>query len=448
MTAMHQLELAELRRTLMDHSQPTQTIPSEADTRRAYTAVTLRLARERVTDIRPLRDVLRDVTAIAATTLQVKRVSVWFFVDEPRSIRCDYLHQPDRGEIYEGAILLACDFPVYFTMLESSRVVRFVDRDGDALSEEFRSSYLAPLGITSMLDAPIFQDGEIIGIICHEHVGTVREWTEPDCEFAASVGDIVARLYAEAERRRAESALEAHRAHLAELQRLGEVGRLAAGVAHDFNNVLNAILGYAELLADAGGDTPRVNRLATELASIADRGRGLAQNLMTLGRVDVQRACVFSPADALDVSLPLLRVAAGVGVRLETIVPRSGNRVVMDPIQLERAILNLVINAREAMPVGGVVTMELREESVGRSPDCQSTFAVVEVSDTGVGMDQETRERMRETFFSTKGSQGRGLGMSIVNQIITMAGGFIQIDSSPGQGTRVRLYLPLIAGDE
>jgi two-component system, cell cycle sensor histidine kinase and response regulator CckA len=429
-------------------SDSTQTISGEAETRHAYHAVTLRLARERVTDTRPLRDVLKEVTAVTATALQVTRVSVWFFVNEPRSIRCDYLHQLERGEIYEGAILLARDFPVYFEMLESSRVVRFIDRDGDPMSEEFRSSYLAPLGITAMLDAPILQGGDIIGIVCHEHVGGVREWTDPECEFAASVGDIVARLYAEAARLRAESALEAHRAHLAELQQLGEMGRLAAGVAHDFNNVLNAVFGYAELLTDAAGDVPHVNRLANELASIADRGRELAHNLMTLGRVNVQRARVFSPADVLNVSLPLLRAAAGPRVRLELFVAGKRSLVVMDPIQLERAILNLVVNARDAMPTGGMVTVELREESVGRGPDCQSTFVVLEVSDEGVGMDRETRERVFETFFSTKGDQGRGLGMSIVNQIITMAGGFIQIDSAPGQGTRIRLYLPLIAGNE
>ena len=429
-------------------SDSTQTVPGEADTRQAYEAVALRLARERVTDARPLREVLKEVTEIAATALQVTRVSVWFFIDEPRSIRCDYLHQLDRGEIYEGAILHARDFPVYFTMLESSRVVRFVDRDGDPMSEEFRSSYLAPLGITAMLDAPILQSGDIIGIVCHEHVGSAREWTDHECEFAASVGDIVARLYAEAERLRAESALEAHRAHLAELQQFGEMGRLAAGVAHDFNNVLNAIFGYAELLADSAGDAPQVKGLAADLTSIAHRGRELAQNLMTLGRVDVQRACVFSPADVLNVSLPLLRAAAGPRVRVETLVPLNVSRVVMDPIQLERAILNLVVNARDAMPLGGVVSVELREESVGRSPDCQSTFVVLEVSDIGISMDAATRERMFETFFSTKGTRGRGLGMSIVNQIITMAGGFIQVDSAPGQGTRVRLYLPLIAGNE
>jgi signal transduction histidine kinase len=120
--------------------------------------------------------------------------------------------------------------------------------------------------------------------------------------------------------------------------------------------------------------------------------------------------------------------------------------VLIDPLQLERAALNLVVNARDAMPAGGVVTVELREETIGEHAEHQSTFVALEVSDSGVGMDSETRERMFETFFSTKGSHGRGLGMSIVNQIVTMAGGFIQVDSDLGKGTRVRLYLPRIAG--
>jgi len=169
---------------------------------------------------------------------------------------------------------------------------------------------------------------------------------------------------------------------------------------------------------------------------------------MTLGRVNVQRPRVISPADVLDASVPLLRGAAGARVRFETRIPKEVSRVLIDPIQLERAVVNLVVNARDAMPGGGVVTVELREETVGQHPNRESTFVVLEVSDTGIGMDTETRERMFETFFSTKGTQGRGLGMSIVNQIITMAGGFIQVDSYLGMGTRVRLYLPRIAGVE
>ena len=416
------------------------------DPKHLYETVTLRLARERVTDTRPLKDVLRVVTELAASALQVQRVSVWFFLDERRSIRCEYLHQPDRGDVYEGVILHARDFPVYFSVLESSRVVRFVDRPGDPMSEEFRASYLAPLGITAMLDAPILQGGDVVGIVCHEHVTTPREWTDADCEFAASVGDIVARLYVEAEKSHAEHQLGIHAARLAELQQFGEIGRLAAGVAHDFNNVLGAVFAYVDLLAIAGADNPQISKIASELAVIVNRGRDLTQRLLTLGREDMQRPRVVSPVEVLVSSMPMLRGAAGPDVSIEMRATADVSRIFIDPLQLERAALNLVVNARDAMPQGGVVTVDVREEAVGLDAAHQTTFVVVEVTDTGRGMDHATRDRMFETFFTTKGSRGMGLGMAIVNQVITLAGGFIQVDSSVGQGTCVRLYLPRIAG--
>jgi len=426
----------------------TQTVRGESETKHAYQAVALRLAQERVTDDRPLREVLRNVTEVAAAALRVHRVSVWFFLDERRAIRCDYLYQPDRGNVYEGAILHACDFPEYFKVLESCRVVRFVDRDGDPMSEELRQSYLGPLGITAMLDAPIYQGGEVVGIVCHEYVGHPRQWTDRECEFAASVGDIVARLYAEAARLRAENQLEMYEARLNELHQLVELGRLAAGVAHDFNNVLSAVCAYVDLVTMAAADNAEVTQLGTELEAIVDRGRELTEILLTLGRANTHRPRVVRPTEVINASLALLRGAAGPRVRVQIRVAADVSRVMIDPVQLERAILNLVVNARDAMPVGGVVTVELREETIGLDAEHQSTFVVLEVIDTGMGMDKTTREHMFEMFFTTKGTQGKGLGMAIVNQVITLAGGFIQVDSSPGQGTRVRLYLPRIAANE
>ena len=135
-------------------------------------------------------------------------------------------------------------------------------------------------------------------------------------------------------------------------------------------------------------------------------------------------------------------------MRVQTSVSANVSRVLIDPLQLERAVLNLVVNARDAMPVGGVITVELREETIGVSREHESTFVVLEVIDTGTGMDKRTRDHMFETYFTTKGSKGKGLGLAIVNQVVTLAGGFIQVDSSPGEGTRVRLYLPRIAADE
>jgi signal transduction histidine kinase len=426
----------------------TQTAQGTSESREAYQTIALRLAQERVTDGRSLRDALKNVTQIVATALSVHRVSVWFFLDERRSIRCDYLYQPDRGDVFEGTILHACDFPEYFRVLTSCRVVRFVDRVGDPMSEELRPSYLAPLGITAMLDAPLYQGGDVVGIVCHEHVGHPRRWTDPECEFAASVGDIVARLYAESVRLRAENLLGIHEARLSDLQHLVDVGRLAAGAAHDFNNVLSAVCSYVDLVTMAAENNPEVKQLATELEGIVDRGRELTQTLLTLGRANAHRPRVVSPAEVLIASLPLLRGAAGPHVRVQTRVADNVSRVVIDPLQLERAVLNLVVNARDAMPFGGVITMEIREETIGQIPERQCTFVVIEVIDTGRGMDGATRAHMFETFFTTKGTQGKGLGMAIVNQVVTLAGGFIQVDSSLGQGTRVRLYLPRIAAGE
>ena len=420
----------------------------ESEVRNRYHAITLTLAQERVTEGRPLRDVLRRVTETVAEALQVQRVSVWFFLDERRSIRCDYLYQPDRGNVYEGAILHARDFPEYFKVLTSRRVVRFVDRTGDPMSEELRHSYLGPLGITAMLDAPVYQGGEVVGILCHEYLVHPREWIDPECEFAASVGDIVARLYVEASQLRAESQLRIQESRLTELQQLAELGRFASGVAHDVNNVLGAVFSYVELLTSTAADDSEVSKLGEELTAIVERGRDLTQTLLTLGRANVDRPSVISPADLLNTSLALLRGAAGPQVRVQTSVVANVSRVLIDPLQLERAVLNLVVNARDAMPRGGVITVELREETIGLNPEHGSTFVVLEVIDTGTGMDRTTRDHMFETYFTTKGSKGKGLGLAIVNQVVTLAGGFIQVDSEPGEGTRVRLYLPRIAADE
>jgi signal transduction histidine kinase len=418
--------------------------PGNSGTEHAYQQVTLRLAQARVTSDRHLRDVLREVTEVAAAALRVTRVSVWFFFDERRSIRCDYLQEPHRGVEYEGTILHASDFPVYFKVLESSRVVRFEDRAGEPMSEELRHSYLAPLGITAMLDAPVYQGGEVVGIVCHEHVGSVRRWTDADSEFAASVGDIVARLYAESGRLRAESQLRVDQAQLAEVQQYAEVGRLAAGVGHDFNNVLTAVFAYVDLVKAETKDE-KLNRLATDLADVLSRGRDLTQTLMTLGRTNGHRPRVASPAEIVVSALALLRGAAGPRVHVDVRAADGVSRVLIDPLQLERALLNLVVNARDAMPRGGNVTVDVREETIGQTADRQSTFVVIEVIDSGEGMDETTRERMFDTFFTTKGSRGKGLGLAIVNQVVTLAGGFIQVDSTAGQGTHVRLYLPRIA---
>jgi GAF domain-containing protein len=151
--------------------------------------------------------------------------------------------------VSDGAILQLRDLPIYARMLGLRRVVSVNDVRGDALANEFRESYFEPLGITAMLDAPVYHRGEIAGIVCHEHLGSPRAWTDDEAELAAAVADAVSRVYDESLLASATDAIGSYRRRVEELAHLSALGRLAAGMAHDFANVLLVADGDAELLA-------------------------------------------------------------------------------------------------------------------------------------------------------------------------------------------------------
>ncbi len=170
--------------------------PGDGEGSRAfYQNALLRLSRLSVKGGRTAEDVMREAGDLVSSTLQLARIGIWFLIDEGRAIRCAFLYQRGRLEAYEGTILHATDFPGYFQAIADSRSVAVFDSDGDGLADEFREAYLAPLGISSMLDVPIYRGGRVAGIICHEHVGPPRRWTELEREFATSVGDITGRLW-------------------------------------------------------------------------------------------------------------------------------------------------------------------------------------------------------------------------------------------------------------
>ncbi|MGE3273037.1 MAG: sensor histidine kinase [Chloroflexota bacterium] len=392
-----------------------------------------------------MRDILRQVTEIATATLRVGRVSIWRFLDERRAIRCDYLYQPASQSVFEGTVLHAQDFPNYFRALELRRAVSVAAIESDPFMREFHASYFQPLGITSMLDAPIYQAGETVGIVCHEHIGPVRQWTALECEFAATVADTIGRLYEELARIQAVQSLGTYQAHVMDVQKLGALGRMAAGMAHDFKNVLAAIYGYADLIAEQAQNQPAVIDLVHGLTDAAGRGAHLTEQLLMLGQGTPGHPRVIDPRTLLQQYQEMLSMAAGAASSVLVQAPEAVSRIFVDPDQLERAILNLVMNARDAMPAGGTIEITLRDED-NPEPDARgSAYVMVSVRDTGLGMDSATRERIYEPFFTTKGEAGTGLGMAIVQHIVTRAGGFMDVESALGQGTTVRLFLPRIA---
>jgi CheY-like chemotaxis protein len=232
--------------------------------------------------------------------------------------------------------------------------------------------------------------------------------------------------------------------------RMEATGRLAGGVAHDFNNLLTIIVSYAEMmLADRDDEAPDRG----DLNQILEAGRSaanLTKQLLAFSRQQViapQHVDLESSVDRAD---SLLRRAIGEDIELVRVGGDIPTTVIIDPGQFEQVIINLAVNARDAMPRGGKLTIETRVDDVDEEfaqahwPMKPGRFAVLAVADTGVGMDEATRRRVFEPFFTTKApGQGTGLGLATVYGIVKQANGFVWVYSEPGIGTQFRIYLPL-----
>jgi signal transduction histidine kinase len=421
-----------------------EAVPSYTGDRRTYEAAQLALARLSVAGGGSLADGFRETTRVAAETLGVERVGIWLFVDGGRAIRCHQLFERSKQKYSEGAVLCAADFPAYFAALAERRDVPAADARKSVLTSELADAYLGPLGIASMLDVPIYRGGEVVGVVCHED-SRPREWSESDRTFAVSVSDAIARQLEEVARRDAESQLREHEAHWSELEKMEALGRLAAGIAHDFRNLLTVVIGYADEIKRRSAE-PRSIEAASEILATALRGSALIRELVQFGRDHKSDARVLDVADAVEAMAPVLRTAVGSNHPVEIRAERPIGRVLIDRSQLERVLLNLVLNARDAMPSGGTIEVGVREADVMAAGGESGTYVVVEVADTGVGMDREIQSRIFEPFFTTKpAGHGTGIGLAVVYRVVERCGGFLHVESEPGQGTRIRVYLPRVA---
>ncbi len=234
---------------------------------------------------------------------------------------------------------------------------------------------------------------------------------------------------------------------LRQAQKMEAIGRLAGGVAHDFNNLLTAILGYTELLLDS--DPPQdVKRSADEIRKAGERAAALTKQLLAFSRKQVLQPKVLDLNEVLAEVDGMLRRTLGEDVTYEAERDPHLWRVLADPGQLHQVLLNLAVNARDAMPEGGVLRIATRNASLRAAnlPEvpkvAEGDYVLLEVSDSGHGMDDETLSHAFEPFFTTKErGKGTGLGLSTVYGIVKQSGGYIHIESEPGRGTRVLVYL-------
>ena len=255
------------------------------------------------------------------------------------------------------------------------------------------------------------------------------------------------------DRRRAEDSLRLADERLRAAQKMEAVGRLAAGIAHDFNNLLTAILGSTDLLLESLPADHPAREDAIESRQAALRAADLTRQLLAFSRQQVLAPRVLDLNDIVRDVERLLRRLIGEDVALRTVLASNLAAVRADPSQLEQVLINLAVNARDAMPGGGTITIEtakviLDETYVADQPLVTAgDYVMVAISDTGTGMDAETQTRVFEPFFTTKErGKGTGLGLATVYGIVKQSGGYIWVYSEVGIGTTFKVYLPRVAG--
>ena len=226
-------------------------------------------------------------------------------------------------------------------------------------------------------------------------------------------------------------------------QRLEAVGRLAGGIAHDFNNLLTGILSYSDLILQELRPGDPIRSDVEQIRDAGHRAAGLTRQLLAFSRRQLLHPRVLSLNAMVTELEPMLQRLLGTDVALVTeLSPALGN-VLVDPTQVEQALVNLILNARDALPAGGQVRIVTANAELEGEP-----FVSLSVSDTGIGIDQATQARIFEPFFTTKQGGGRGLGLSTVYGIVEQGGGRITVESAPAQGSTFTMYFPRYSGPE
>ncbi len=364
-------------------------------------------------------------------------------IDFPEPIPLDLPDAELVARVEAGAVIgelndaLARRFGLPAGVLVGQPAVRFAPDGGERALQLIRAPdrKLANLETTDLdrEGKPLFFIENSVAIV--EEGRLVRIW--------GTKSDITERKRAEAERKRLEE-------QLGQSQKMEAIGRLAGGIAHDFNNLLTGINGYAEMLLAALAPGDPIRGDLEEIRRAGERASSLTSQLLAFSRKQVIAPRVIDPNEVIERARNLLRRIIGEDIELTVVAAERVGRIKADPSQLDQVLVNLAVNARDAMPGGGKLTIETANVRLDEAY-CQAyeakpgDYVMLAVTDTGCGMDAETRARVFEPFFTTKGKEhGTGLGLAMVYGIVQQHHGFINVYSEPGIGSSFKLYLPRV----
>lgn len=328
--------------------------------------------------------------------------------------------------------LAFCLFAVVVLLLISSSLVRWVSQPLRRIMESLKRS-----------------DAKPIDRLCWDH-SEFGELARTTKKFFEQRDNLMKEME---ERRATEEALRKGEEELRHSQKMEAVGRLAGGVAHDFNNLLTAIIGYAELIATRTSSNTLAKQNAELIRKAGEQAAALTRQLLAFSRKQILQPKVIDLNELVVEMERLLRRVIGERFDLQSQPDAEIGRVKADPSQLEQVVLNLGVNARDAMPRGGKLIIRTENVRLDRTAASQLSaslkagdYVMLSVTDTGAGMDEETMSHIFEPFFTTKGpGKGTGLGLATVYGIVRQTGGGISVESEPGRGSIFRIYLPQVS---
>ena len=305
--------------------------------------------------------------------------------------------------------------------------------------------------IRSALIVPIAARGSLVGFLGFESMKHTRRWLIEDQALLQVVGEMAGSGIG---RLRADAALRESETRFCQVQKLEAIGKLAFGVAHDFNNLLMIILACSQLMLQRLQDGDPLRSYLSEIKDAGDRGAALTRQLLAFSRKQTRAPNNLDLNKILGDMDSMLRRLIGEHIDLLTVPGSALGSVQVDLSQIEQVIMNLAVNARDAMPNGGMLTIETRNVefdeayAVSHVPAKSGSYVMIAASDTGHGMDAATQAHIFEPFFTTKElGKGTGLGLATVYGIVKQSDGFIWVYSEPGHGTTFKLYFPRHAGD-
>ncbi len=403
---------------------------------------------------------VKTIMKIVADTIDIERVSTWMFNTEYTQLECVDLYERSSGKHSQGVKFTMADYPGYFEAVKRERTIAVSDARIDPRTDEFADEYLIPMGITSMLDTAILVFGKLRGVVCIEHSGEPRMWESDEITFAEEISAQLSQLYSNAARVRSDKQRRDLQERLERAERMEALGILAGGVAHDLNNTLGPIVGYAELLLRQLDKDDKVAKRIKKIGKSAQDAADVIQDLLTLARrgryemvpTDLNRVV----GDYLESPAFLALNESRLDIEVTVDLDESIGLLMGSSVHLLKVVMNLVINAYDAMTDGGKLTIttamrHLEQLSNGFKPDdAPGEYLLLSVIDTGNGIAADDLAKIFEPYYSKKkmgGSSGSGLGLSVVYGIVKDHKGFYDIISTPGAGTEFQLYFPVTTAE-